>query len=69
MFRIQVKDHFDSAHQLRGYEGKCSRVHGHRWDVEVCIEGTQLDHLNMLIDFTIVKKIMTSLKLATPWAN
>ncbi len=58
VFRLQVKDHFDAAHFLKGYKGKCQRLHGHRWDVEVCLEGTKLDELNMLIDFTVVKKIM-----------
>ena len=57
-FRLQVKDHFDAAHYLKGYEGKCNREHGHRWDVEVVIEGSRLDSINMLIDFSFVKKTM-----------
>lgn len=60
-YRLQVKDHFDAAHFLKDYPGKCARVHGHRWDVEVVIEGTKLGTLNMLIDFTVVKKIMKNL--------
>jgi len=56
MFREQVKTHFDAAHYLRDYEGKCSREHGHRWEVEVCIQGEELDDKNMLVDFGIVKK-------------
>ncbi|HJJ43606.1 MAG TPA: 6-carboxytetrahydropterin synthase, partial [Methanocorpusculum sp.] len=23
--------HFDASHRLMHYEGKCSRLHGHRW--------------------------------------
>jgi len=61
MYRLQVKDHFDAAHYLKGYAGKCNREHGHRWDIEVCLEGNGLDKINMLIDFSIVKKIMKSL--------
>jgi len=61
VFRLQVKDHFDAAHQLKGYNGKCKRLHGHRWDVEVCVEGSELDELNMLIDFVVVKKVMKQL--------
>ncbi len=60
-FRLQVKTHFDAAHHLDGYPGKCARVHGHRWDVEVVIEGFKLGSLNMLIDFTVVKKVLKEL--------
>lgn len=56
MYELKVKVHFDAAHHLEGYEGKCQRVHGHRWDVEVAIQGNQLDALNMLVDFSEVKK-------------
>jgi 6-pyruvoyltetrahydropterin/6-carboxytetrahydropterin synthase len=51
-----VQDHFDAAHYLRDYQGKCQREHGHRWTIEVGIRGKKLDNLNMLVDFTTVKK-------------
>lgn len=60
MYKLRAKAHFDSAHCLDGYKGKCSRVHGHRWDVEVAIEGDALDEINMLIDFSSVKRMMDS---------
>ncbi len=56
MYRLKVKTHFDAAHQLNDYQGKCSRLHGHRWDVEAVVSGNNLlAPQNMLIDFTIVK--------------
>lgn len=59
MYRLQVKSHFDAAHYLTHYPGKCSRMHGHRWDVEVCIQGRELSEIgNMLIDFSVVKKLL-----------
>ena len=61
MYRLQVKNHFDAAHFLKDYQGKCSRMHGHRWEVEVCVEGELLDRKNMLIDFSVIKKMMQSL--------
>lgn len=57
-YRLQVKDHIDAAHFLKGYEGKCNRMHGHRWEVEVCLESERLDHINMMIDFSTVKMSM-----------
>lgn len=65
MFQVCVQAHFDAAHFIRNYNGKCANLHGHRWTVVVCVEGKQLDHLGMLIDFSAVKqtikKALTSL--------
>jgi len=55
MYRLQVKAHFDAAHRLEAYKGKCNREHGHRWEVEVCLQGKDLDNRNMLVDFKDVK--------------
>ena len=57
-FRQQVKAHFDAAHHIRDYQGKCNRPHGHRWEVEVVIEGSKLDERNILVDFGEVKKVL-----------
>lgn len=48
--------HFDAAHYLPEYDGKCSKVHGHTWKVEVKICG-DVENGN-LIDFTLFKKIV-----------
>lgn len=48
--------HFDAAHFLPEYDGKCSRVHGHTWKVEVKICG-DVENGN-LIDFTLFKEIV-----------
>lgn len=53
-----MKTHFDAAHYIRDYQGKCSREHGHRWGVEVVVEGKELDNKNMLVDFSIVKRAL-----------
>lgn len=64
MFQVCVKAHFDAAHFIRNYDGDCAKLHGHRWDIVVCIEGKQLDDLGMLIDFNEVKhRIRQSLEL------
>jgi 6-pyruvoyltetrahydropterin/6-carboxytetrahydropterin synthase len=62
MYRLQVKDHFDAAHYIKDYVGKCSRMHGHRWDVELSIEGEKLDRLNMLVDFGEIKDLLRGLE-------
>lgn len=65
MFELSINVNFEAAHFINNYPGKCSRLHGHNWKVEVTIYGNQLDELGMLIDFrdlkAIVNKIMTRL--------
>lgn len=56
MFQVCVQAHFDAAHFIRNYDGNCAKLHGHRWNVIVCIEGRQLDSLGMLLDFSEVKQ-------------
>ncbi|MEG2260289.1 MAG: 6-carboxytetrahydropterin synthase QueD [Raoultibacter sp.] len=55
MYELMVKDHFDAAHALPGYDGPCQYLHGHTWDVEVIIAGTQLDEVGLLYDFKTIK--------------
>ncbi len=61
MYTLRVKAHFDAAHQLTDYVGKCSRLHGHRWLVEIYIQGKELGECNMLADFGDVKRELTEL--------
>lgn len=58
MFQVCVQLHFDAAHFIRNYDGKCANLHGHRWNVVVCIEGEKLNDMGMLIDFSEVKQAM-----------
>jgi 6-pyruvoyltetrahydropterin/6-carboxytetrahydropterin synthase len=37
MYQISVEQHFDAAHFLRGYQGKCEALHGHRFRVVIKI--------------------------------
>jgi 6-pyruvoyltetrahydropterin/6-carboxytetrahydropterin synthase len=56
MYRLRVKSHFDAAHKLVGYNGKCSELHGHTWKVEVLVTGEELDKIGMLVDFKVLKE-------------
>jgi 6-pyruvoyltetrahydropterin/6-carboxytetrahydropterin synthase len=55
MYELTVKDHFDAAHALRGYQGECRELHGHTWDVEVTVRGERLDEVGILYDFKTLK--------------
>jgi 6-pyruvoyltetrahydropterin/6-carboxytetrahydropterin synthase len=60
MYRLRVFDYFSSAHFLNGYSGKCESLHGHNWKVELEVEGDKLDSVGMLIDFKILKELLSS---------
>lgn len=56
MYELVVGEHFDAAHFLRGYAGKCAHMHGHSWQVEVRVRGKKLDPIGMAADFSLLKK-------------
>lgn len=58
MYEISAMGHFDAAHFLRGYSGKCANIHGHRWKVEIILQGGELDNLGILVDFMDVKGML-----------
>ncbi|MBP2644781.1 MAG: queD [Firmicutes bacterium] len=61
MYELTTIVEFEAAHRLEGYSGKCARLHGHNWQVEVTVAGTQLDKLGMLIDFRVLKQHVNSI--------
>lgn len=56
MFELTTIVDFEAAHRLADYPGKCSRLHGHNWRVEVTVTGSALDGLGMLVDFRVLKQ-------------
>jgi len=34
---LKVRGHFDAAHRLVGYDGDCSKLHGHRWEETLAV--------------------------------
>lgn len=55
MYELTVRSAFEAAHLIRGYNGKCARLHGHNWEVVAVVRGWELDNLGMLVDFKILK--------------
>ena len=65
MYGLKTEAHFDSAHFLTDYYGKCENLHGHQWKVVVYLrqpelqtEGTMKD---MVVDFGVFKKAVRGL--------
>ncbi len=55
MYNIKVEADFSSAHNLRGYKGKCEELHGHNWKIEAAAAKDTLDKTGMVLDFKYLK--------------
>ena len=65
MYYIRSESSFDSAHFLKGYIGKCSNLHGHRWRVVVELAAERLSEeeqtRGMVLDFGDLKVLLKDL--------
>jgi len=55
VYLISVKRHFDAAHFIKGYHGKCEKTHGHRYEVAAYVETEKQDNTGIAFDFTELK--------------
>lgn len=59
MYILKTEHDFDAAHFLKGYHGKCSNIHGHRWKVVVSAGNENLksegNTRGMVVDFSELK--------------
>lgn len=56
MYDLMIRGHFDAAHALHGYPGECRNLHGHTWDIEVIVRGSELDEIGIVYDFKTLKQ-------------
>ena len=56
MFRVTKEIDFCYGHRLLNYDGKCKHLHGHNGKAVIVLEGAQLDHRGMVVDFSDIKK-------------
>ena len=61
MFVVTVQAHYDSAHFLRNYHGKCEKLHGHRYVVELALQTDALNESGIAYDFVDIKKHLRDL--------
>ena len=56
MYQVSVEGHFDAAHYLRDYGGKCENIHGHRFKVVVSLKTAKLNEIGLAYDFVELKR-------------
>ena len=54
-WQLRIRDKFQAAHFLKEYQGKCEKVHGHTFQVEVVVGVEELDRTGIGIDFARIK--------------
>ncbi len=58
MIVITRRFDFDTAHRVLNHESKCNHIHGHRYVLELCVTAPKLDHLDRVIDFSVLKSVV-----------
>jgi 6-pyruvoyltetrahydropterin/6-carboxytetrahydropterin synthase len=58
MFRVTKEIWFCYGHRLLNYDGKCAHLHGHNGKAVVTVETPALDALGMVIDFSVMKRVI-----------
>ncbi len=58
LHKLYKEVYFESAHRLLHYEGKCNRIHGHQFRVEVWLEGEVDPTTQILVDYNVLKQII-----------
>jgi 6-pyruvoyltetrahydropterin/6-carboxytetrahydropterin synthase len=60
-WELVVKHKFAAAHFLEHYQGKCERMHGHTFELEVYFRATELNESGISIDFTAIKHYLNTI--------
>jgi 6-pyruvoyltetrahydropterin/6-carboxytetrahydropterin synthase len=55
-YEVMIERNFSSAHQLRGYKGKCENLHGHNYKIEIFAKGEELNNIGLSIVFVDLKR-------------
>ncbi len=61
LYQVSVEGHFDAAHYLRGYGGKCEALHGHSFRVVAQVSVDKLDSIGLAYDFTELKRHLAAI--------
>lgn len=58
MYELSVTLHFDAAHALRGYQGKCENIHGHRFEVAANLRANGTNDIGITYDFVELRALL-----------
>ena len=61
VYTVCAQAHYDSAHFLVNYKGKCEHLHGHRYVVEAAVQAATLNKAGIAFDFVDLKRELRDL--------
>ena len=61
MYEVSYETTFCSTHRLTDGGVPVEPIHGHDWRIEVVAAGDALDRFGVVLDFEVLKKVMTSI--------
>ena len=61
MYQITIEQHFDAAHSLRGYRGRCEALHGHRFRVVARVSASKVNEIGLAYDFSELKRHLAAI--------
>lgn len=56
--KLGVSSHFNAAHFLPRYKGRCENMHGHTYKVEMVVVGEKDKESEFMVDFAVMKKLL-----------
>jgi 6-pyruvoyltetrahydropterin/6-carboxytetrahydropterin synthase len=60
MYRVTREITFCYGHRLLHYDGKCRHLHGHNGRAVLTLEAERLDPLGMVMDFSRIKRVVST---------
>src|SRR5438128_2656964 len=60
MYRVTREIRFCYGHRLLNYDGKCKHLHGHNGRAVITLQADRLDALGMVVDFSTLKRVVSS---------
>jgi 6-pyruvoyltetrahydropterin/6-carboxytetrahydropterin synthase len=60
MYRVTREISFCYGHRLLNYDGKCRHLHGHNGRAVIVLEAAALDALGMVVDFSRIKRVVST---------
>ncbi|MBN2070415.1 MAG: 6-carboxytetrahydropterin synthase [Candidatus Krumholzibacteriota bacterium] len=63
VYSISTEIHFCASHSLKGYDGDCSRMHGHNWVLRAYYEFVKIDQRGLTVDYLELKSGMETVIL------
>lgn len=69
MYEVIVKTGFSAAHQLRCYDGKFENLHGHNWTAIATVQASELDKMEVGVDFILLKEKVTAILSKLDYQN